>query len=144
MDSLQRRLFAMAAGVFRYPLESVVDFKRRAARVSRKYCEEAGWWSRIWFTTAVKWDLHLLRDFDRQRPFWDGDGVNASDVKSAWSWAPLLRRHHDSAWLSDRTTTVVRSAARGTTTTRTGLRGVRGFVAPRWQAGVAMAENMTL
>ena len=143
MNTFQRKIFGMALGIRKLPLEEPSEFSKRRARWVRGFCERYEWWSRIWYVQSVKWEGHLQRDWNRQRLHFE-DGVQPSLLSTSWSLASLFRFWHGEAWLANHTTFFTRSASLGTTSKRTSLRGQRGVVQKRWHEGIALAQPLVL
>eukprot|EP00928_Gymnodinium_smaydae_P092558 TRINITY_DN76452_c0_g1_i1.p1 TRINITY_DN76452_c0_g1~~TRINITY_DN76452_c0_g1_i1.p1 ORF type:complete len:307 (-),score=16.00 TRINITY_DN76452_c0_g1_i1:102-1022(-) len=140
IDIVQRQMVASTMCIAKRDGEDIAAFIRRRAAQARAKCQQLGWWSCKWASQVLRWDEHLLRDYDRQKRHYDG-GLLPALCFTSWSWAARLRCYHDSLWLRERRETFIRNAALQTTSTRTRTRASRGRVFPRWEESTHVAEH---
>ena len=143
VDKLQRRMVAMALGIFRYPLETLVDFfKRRSRMASRVIEQNNAWWTRAWFTRALQWEDHCRRSLAIEKRHFV-DLVPIAQLPSRFPWPPLLLDWNGSDFLGERRTINFRNRSHNSLISRTRTRSARGFVPVRWHTGIQHAHRFT-
>ena len=126
LDTLQRRMLAIALRPPRLPGEEVHDYCQRRGALVGRWARAQGLWSRRWFSRSIAWDDHLSRPRNNS------------------SWAARLRLHMDRDWFISRRAwarpgsgcTRASSALAGATRTRS----APGKVFARWHDGIAFAR----
>ena len=71
LTKLQRKLVACTICLQKGTDEEPAQYHRRVNRETRRVCQEYGWWSNIWWISALSWDRHILRDAAQQRRYWN-------------------------------------------------------------------------
>ena len=141
-DALQRRMTAMALGIFRYPEEPFVSFAKRRSRMAASVIEQNdGWWTKSWFTRAIAWDEHCRRSLAVQLRVLE----NPADIMRSttnFPWPPLLLDWKGLVYLRERRTFQARGRGSLSFMSRTSTRAASGHVAIRWHDGVLNARAL--
>ena len=134
VDRLQRKMVATALGLYREPAEDIAAFKRRVGReCSRAIATK---WSELWYSSAISWHDHLLRDWDKQRKHFD-DGVPAELLSTNFAWSPALITTWGTEWVDAHR---VYSNSGFKRVSRLFRRSCSGHVNMRWAEGINMAR----
>ena len=131
IDTLHRHMVACLLRLPRSLGETMQQFMKRRRRLAGSIIAKP--WSVQWAENVRAWDAHLLRDWDRQKLFYQWN-VPATLTSSSFSWAAALRCHHDFSWL----------AAQHDTHSRTHLRSIPAGTAIRWQDGLEKARKFVI
>ena len=142
VNKLQRRMVALALGVFRDPVETFEHFAKRRSREAARFIEQCnGWWTKAWFNRALRWEEHCRRSlFIQHRHFVDSQPV--LDLPTQLPWPPLLLDWKGLEFLDERRTYGFRRRDSLSIVSRTRTRRSRGFVYVRWHEGIRDARRL--
>ena len=132
IDTVQRKMVAMAMSLKRKSDEDVVIFIKRRNRAAKNLCRDIGYWSHRWFKRASSWDQHLRGDLERQLDF-----LHTPSTQTSFAWGPSLLAFQDKEWLEDRRTYRLSTSFPFNIQTRLNVRVGRRKVHPRWSSSVA-------
>ena len=95
------------------------------------------------FDSAISWRAHLIRDWEKQRRFFE-DGVPPHLLSTVFAWAPVLYSTWSADWIEGQRQ-FSQNNARQCMDSRLFRRACVGHVHRRWAEGVswAMAERET-
>ena len=134
VDQLQRHMTAAAIGLRPSPLESAADFRRNSARECSKLIGDS-WWKYYWFDSAISWRAHLVRDFERQRRFFE-NGVAPHLLSTVFAWAPVMYSTWSADWIEAQRF-FSQNNGRQCMDSRLFRRACVGHVHRRWAQGVS-------
>ena len=118
VDTLQRRMLAIAQRLPRQASKDDCAYFRRRASVASAAARAAGLWSRRWANRVLSWSDHL------QRP------------RNSSSWAAKTLPHRNASWRQSLRASLGTSVFGGTL----GTRSQSGKVHVRWDDGVLNAR----
>ena len=141
-NKLQRRMVGRVLNMFPFPLEPPASYRSRVGRAAGREIEKVvGWWGRKWMMRTLAWDAHIARDLCEQNKF--AAGASSNEVKTSFSWAPVLSRWRDANWFRERRVIVKRGRHSDATSSRTHTRSIRSHVSLRWHDRVDYAKRMS-